>query len=262
MDAHITFADIPINYITDSFNVDKTRTHRTSPYVGSRGSNTSYVSTTGRIISFKSLCLRDETGTGNIPRIQEYIALSETYDEKEAVLTSKSESQINGNYILTNFKYSEDTIGNFTIDWEFTEQVPFNVTTKTFRVWNKSKIKGSTNSKTKGLDKNTKQLLKNCGQMTQGFESNCVKTLQTFLQKEGYYTKHKVQKKYDANTTTAVKKLQQKYKLKATGNWDNTTIKYFQKKYNYPTTNILEGLTAVKDKKAIIPTKTTKKKKK
>ena len=236
MDAHIIFANIPINYITDSFSVDKTRTHRTSPYVGSRGSNTSYVSTTGRVISFKSLCLRDETGTGNIPRIQEYIALSETYDEKEAVLTSKSESQINGNYILTDFKYSEDTTGNFTIDWEFTEQVPFNVTEKTFRVWNKSKVKGTSNSKSKGLDANTKKLLKDCPTLHKGAAGSCAKALQTFLQSQGYYTKHKVDGLYFESTANAVKSLQKKHKLKVTGNWDESTRLYFQIKFKYPTT--------------------------
>ena len=65
MDAHVTFADVPINYITDSFSVSKTQNHRTSPYVGDKGANTSYVSSTGKIISFKSMCLSDEVGTGD-----------------------------------------------------------------------------------------------------------------------------------------------------------------------------------------------------
>lgn len=271
MEAHVTFANVPINYITDSFSVSKTQNHRTSPYIGDKGSNTSYVSSTGKIISFKSMCLNDETGTGDIPRIQEYIALSETYNQKESTLTSPSYANLNGNYILTDFKYSEDTSGNFTIDWEFTEQIPFNVTQKTFRVWNKSKINTSTKTTKKSLDSNTKKLLNDCPTLSKGStKTKCVKYLQLFLQSQGYYAKNKVDGKYEDKTVSAVKKLQQKYTknilngklLKTNGKWDENTRTYFQIYFEYPKLVSTIEKSLIKTPKKTVIQKTISKKKK
>lgn len=244
MVGYIVFGGMNINYILDEINVDKDQEFNTSPYIGQEGSSTNFVSSSGRTISFKSLCKRDEISPhGRGHRINDYIYLSKTYNKKDRVLTSSSKSNLKGNYICTGFNYSEDTNGNYIIQWEFKEVIKFNTTKKTFRVWGKSvsssnKTKKTTtkNSGANNLSTNVKYLLKTCPTMSQGHKgSKCVKSLQKFLQSKGYYTKYKVDGIYAKYTTQEVKKLQKKIKVKASGNWDKNTRSYFQKKYKYPT---------------------------
>ena len=239
MSGHIVFAGMNINYILDEINVNKPYEHSTSDYVGSAGSKTSFVSSGGREISFKSICKHDEKSAhGRGHRIKDYKALVNKYTRKPGVLTSKSKSNIKGNYIITKFDYNEDTKGNFIIDWGFKEVKKFNAKKKTFRVWGKSTSSANKNKKSKALkiSKNTKYLLKTCGTLKKGStNSKCVKSLQKFLQSKGYYKNHKVNGKFDVNTEKAVKSLQKANKLKATGQWDKKTRAYFQKKYKYPT---------------------------
>lgn len=245
----INFHNVGIRYIIDSFEVKKPQNHTTSPFVGRNSSTTKFVSSDGRVISFKSLCLADETGSykgKKIRRIRLYRYLANVFNQRPAVLTSLSKSDIDGNYILTGFDYKEDTSGNFEINWEFTEVIKFNVTQKTFRVWNKAQLTGNNNkgkgkgkgkAKTLKVDSNTKKLLKDCGVMKRNDNKHgikCVKILQRFLQKNGYYMKYKVDGWYSKYTEAEVKKLQKANKLRATGGWNKTTRKYFQKKYNYP----------------------------
>lgn len=257
MGGHVVFAGININYIIDQISVKKSQNHRVTPYVGQDGSDVSFVSSESRILSFKSLCLRDETSPHNRGhRVNDYIWLAENYNKTSKALTSPSESDIDGNYIITGFDYTEDTNHNYELSWEFTEQITFNVTQKTFRVWNKAQAKNSNKAnntkktKTNQISSNTKYLLKNCPVMGRKVSYKgkqykdikgikCVKCLQIYLQSQGYYKKYKLDGWYNTYTEEAVKGLQKKYKLKTSGVWDKTTIKYFQKKYKYPTTDIL-----------------------
>lgn len=238
--AQITFNETPITNIIDEITVKADRDYNTSPYIGGTGSNSSFISELGRVISFKSLCPSYEEVDADNPPIQVYRQLSEDYRSKTAVLTSESHLDLKGNYLVTGFEVTEDTGHNFTIDWEFTEVVPFNSIRQTFQVFgsaNKNSKKQQTTSKTSGgkLNKSSKKLLKSCGVLSSSTKVKpCVKYLQKFMQSLGYYKKYKVDGVFGKSTKSELKKLQKAKKLKKTGEWDKKTIKYFQKKYKYP----------------------------
>lgn len=242
MAGHIVFENIPITNIIDDISIKSTRDYNTSPYVGGTGSNTNFISELGRVISFKSICPSYEEEEADESPIGVYKELSETYKNKTGVLTSDSYLNLKGNYLCTGFEVVEDTGNNFTIEWEFTEVLPFNSVKQTFRVWGSAastatSTKQKTTAKTSGskLNSNTKTLLKSCGTLSASTKvSKCVKYLQKFLQSVGYYKKYKIDGIYGNYTKAEVKKLQKAKKLKTTGNWDKTTVKYFQKKYKYP----------------------------
>ena len=245
MAGHIVFAGMNINNIVNEINVNKHKNHNTSSYVGADGSTTNYVSSEGRTLSFKSICTSEEESPhGRGHRINDYKYLAENFNKTPKVLTSPSTSNINGNYIITKFDYTEDTGGNYNIDWEFKEVIKFNVVSKTFRVWGKSVSSANKNKKTttktsntSNLNSNTKYLLKTCPVMRKGHSGKkCVKALQKFLQSQGYYKGYKIDGLYQIYTEKAVKSLQKKFKQKVTGKWDKNTRNYFQKKYKYPTT--------------------------
>lgn len=244
MAGHIVFAGMNINNIINEINVNKPQNHNTSSYVGADGSTTSYVSSEGRTLTFKSICTSEEESPhGRGHRINDYKYLAENFNKTPKVLTSPSTSNINGNYIITKFDYTEDTGGNYNIDWEFKEVIKFNVVSKTFRVWGKSVSSANKNKKTttktsntSNLNSNTKYLLKTCPVMSKGHKGKkCVKALQKFLQSQGYYKGYKIDGLYQIYTEKAVKSLQKKFKQKVTGKWDKNTRNYFQKKYKYPT---------------------------
>ena len=244
MAGHIVFGGININNIIEEIKVDRSQSFNTSPYMGKIGSNTNFVSANGRTITFKNICTRTEKSPhGRGHRIKDYRYLANRYNRKTAVLTSKSKSGINGNYRCVKFDYTEDTQGNYIIEWELQEVMKFNVTKKTFRVWGKSvssanKKKKTTTKKssTTNISSNVKYLLKTCGTMSKGHSGKkCVKSLQKFLQSKGFYKNYKVDGIYAIYTEQAVKGLQKKFKLKSTGKWDKNTRSYFQKKYKYPT---------------------------
>ena len=242
MAGYIIFENTPITNIIDDITLNKSRDYNTTPYIGGDGSSTNFVSQLGRVITFKSICPYYDELDKTEPPITTFKNLSETYKNKTGVLTSSSHLNLKGNYLITNFEVVEDTGNNFTINWEFTEVVKFNSVKKTFRVWGSAAKSASTKkqkktAKTSGnkLNKTTKKLLKSCGTLKPSNKPNkCVKYLQKFLQSLGYYKKHKIDGVYGSKTKTEVKKLQKKKKLKQTGNWDKDTIKYFQKKYKYP----------------------------
>lgn len=242
MSAMIIFQKTHINYIIDEIQVKHPMSHTTNDYLGATASNTNFISNSGRIISFQSICKRDETSANkNKWRINVYRKLAEDYQKKAGALTSPSKSHLNGNYILTSFDYVEDTSNNYLINWEFTEVKKFNVTSKTFRVWGKTATKSTTKKTTTNkkagvnLPSNLKKLLKDCGVMQkQTKRTNCIKCLQIWLQSQGYYKKYKLDGWFDIYTEQAVKQVQKKYKLKVTGKWDKNTRSYFQKKYKYP----------------------------
>lgn len=244
MDAQIVFAGMNINYITKEIKVSNPMSHHTSEYIGQSGSTTEYVSSQGRVLTFSSICKFNEESPHNRGhRINDYKYIAENFSKVAKVLTSPSQSNLNGNYICTGFDYKEDTQGNYTIDWEFTEVLKFNVTSKTFRVWGKATSSANKTKKTttktakNNLSSNVKYLLKTCGTMKKGSTNKkCVKSLQKFLQSKGYYKNYKVDGLYQIYTEKAVKSLQKQYKLKATGQWDKNTRAYWQKKYKYPTT--------------------------
>ena len=244
MAGYIGFADNNINNIINEIEINKPQNHNTSAYVGSEGSNTNYISSSGKEITFKSICtFEEESPHSRGHRINDYIYLAKNFNKTPKVLTSPSKSNINGNYILTKFDYTEDTQGNYNIDWEFKEVTKFNVVKQTFRVWGKSVSSSSKNKKTttktsntNNLNSNIKYLLKTCPTMSKGHKrKKCVLSLQKFLQSQGYYKGYKLDGIYQIYTEKAVKGLQKKYKQKATGKWDKTTRNYFQKKYKYPT---------------------------
>ena len=242
------FGGLNIKYIAETISVDAKQDFNTTPYIGADGSTTSYVSRNGRTISFKSLCLKDEVSPhGRGHRINDYINVGKVYNKTSRVLTSPSQSNLDGNYICTKMDYDEDTAGNFKIDWEFQEVIPFNVTQKTFRVWGKAKTTTTTAAKKTTTKSNTtktttpvpnsneKYLLGTCGTMKKGSTSKkCVKSLQKFLQSKGYYKGYKVDGIYAVYTEKAVKQLQKALKLKTTGQWDKQIRTYWQKKLNYP----------------------------
>lgn len=244
MASFIVFAGVNINNIATEISVKRNQNFSTSEYIGTDGSTTSYVSRSGKIISFKSICKRDEQSPHNRGhRIKDYEHLANKFNKKAKVLTSSSKSAINGNYICTNFDYTVDTGGNYYINWEFTEVMKFNVTKKTFRVWGKAVSSNNKNKKTttkksggNNLSSNVKYLLKTCPTLTKNdSHKKCVKSLQKFLQSKGFYKNYKVDGLYQIYTEKAVKGLQKKFKLKVTGKWDKNTRSYFQKKYKYPT---------------------------
>lgn len=249
MSGHIVYNGMNIDYIINEIGIDKKRQYNTSPYLGSDGSTTNYVSQDGRVLTFKSLCpALEESRHNRGHRINDYLYIAETGKVKAKVLTSQSESNIDGNYLCTKMDYTEDTGGNYVIEWEFVEDVPFNVTAKTFRVWGKTTSSSSKNtskkkttakkSTTPSVNSNVKYLLGTCGTMKKGSGTKkCVQSLQKFLQSKGYYKGYKVDGSYGVYTEKAVKNLQKANKLKTTGQWDKNTRAYWQKKYKYPTTS-------------------------
>ena len=242
--SHIVFGGMYISYIIDEIKVTTKQDFNTNSYVGTIGSQTNHISTDGRVITFKSLCLKDQLSAhGRGHRINDYIHLAKTYKDSPQVLTSPSLSNVDGNYICMKMDYVEDVSGTYTIDWEFQEVIKFNSIAKTFRVWGKSvsssstakKTTTKTSSSTTNISSNVKYLLKTCPTMKKGGGSKkCVQSLQKFLQSKGYYKGYKVDGIYAVYTEKAVKSLQKANKLKATGQWDKNTRSYWQKKYKYP----------------------------
>ena len=242
MAGHIIFANTPITNIIEDISIKNDGDYSTSPYVGGTGSDTTFVSELGRVISFKSICPYYEELDKSEAPITTFEKLSKEYKNKTGVLTSNSHIDLKGNYLCTGFSVVEDTGNNFTISWEFTEVIPFNTVKKTFRVWGSAATTAATKKQKKTSKKSgsklsttTKTLLKSCGTLSPSNKaSKCVKYLQKFLQSVGYYKEQKVDGIYGSKTKAEVKKLQKAKKLKQTGKWDNNTIKYFRKKYKYP----------------------------
>lgn len=248
MPAHINFAKTEFKNIIDEITVKTNPSHQTNEYIGSDGSNTTFVSDSGRVITFKMIIpayAENEDG----PKISNYLSLYRTYKKKTGVLTSQSHLNLKGNYMFTEFNVTEDAGNNFECSCEFTEVKKFNATKKTFRVWgnvsskNKKTIKPIKPFEFKSkLDHNLRILLLQCNVLT-GLNPNksfiCVKRLQKFLQKEGYYTKFPIDGKLGKQTTAAIQQLQtailatspKTVKLKANGLWDKYTVAYVRHKY-------------------------------
>ena len=246
MAGHINFEGTAITNIISEIDIKKARDYNTSPFIGGSGSNTDFISQLGRVLTFKSIVtsyeeLNDDGTVMENPPIKVYEKLAEDYKSKTGVLTSESHIDLKSNYLCTGFNVIEDTGGNFTIDWEFTEVLKFNkVKPTTFRVWGSaaqstnSKKQSKTSSKTSGnkVNKTSKALLTKCGTLSPSNKvSKCVKYLQKFMQSLGYYKKYKIDGIYAQYTKAELKKLQKAKKLSQTGKWDKKTIAYFKKKY-------------------------------
>ena len=132
--------------------------------------------------------------------------------------------------------------GSYVISWEFTEYVKPNIVKTTFKRIGKSATKKTTTTKTKKTTaKKTSNyitiLLSDCGTLKYGMTNKkCVKYLQKFLQKKGYYKGYKIDGDYLKYTRAEVNKMQKAYKIKVTkanqGQWDKVTRDYWRKKYN------------------------------
>lgn len=237
MVGHINFAGTDIQNIVGEISIKTSLDYNTAPFLGSSGSSTTYVSKTGRVITFKALVpAYDETDDATTNRVTVYQSLHNKYKATTGVLTSQSDFNLKGNYLFTDFEVVEDTGNNFECSFEFTEVNKFNSKRKTFRVWgnvSSSNKKKNTKSKKKpealqsAVDYNTRILLTKCG-VLKGLKENksfiCVKRLQRFLQKEGYYTKKPIDGFYGKDTKKAVKQFQTKLIANYKNKWIRITI--------------------------------------
>lgn len=234
----VKFAGVNIPYILDSISKNKERNYSVNTFIGSTGGNSvDYISTNGTVLSFTSI-----VDKGDMNLLSSYRNLAKKYDTKAGVLVGHSDLQVNGNYYLTDYKEEKKLNGSYHIGWEFTEYVKPNVVMATFKRIGKSATKKTTTTKAKKTTpKKTSSyitiLLTDCGTMKYGMTNKkCVKYLQKFLQKKGYYKGYKIDGDYLKYTKQEVNKLQRAYKIKVSksnqGQWDKVTRNYWRKKYN------------------------------
>jgi hypothetical protein len=227
-----------INAIEDSIKEVKDMQHSTNVHVGVKASDTTFISESGRKLTFKSIVHALETSAhGREHRIQDYQYLADSVKKTPAFLVSNSYAKYNGKYIITKFDETEDSGGNFEIEWELQEVIAAPVTSKTFRVWGVSPSNSSSsNAKKVTVPSNTKYLLTKCPVLSRKkYESKkgvpCVKRLQIFLKAGGFYLKYKDDGWFSKYTEQELKKAQNKRKLPQTGVWDAKTIAYYKKIY-------------------------------
>ena len=238
MMVEVKFAGVKIYNILDSISKSKERNYTNNTFIGSTGGNSiEYVSTSGTILTFSSVVDKKDSTL-----LSEYRKLAKKYTKKYGVLTGSSDLAVNGNYYLTDYKEEKKVNGSYVIGWEFTEYVKPNIVKTTFKRIGKSATKKTTSTKAKKTSpKKTSKyitiLLSDCGTMNYGMTNKkCVKYLQRFLQKKGYYKGYKIDGDYLQYTRAAVKQMQKAYKIKVTkanqGQWDKVTRDYWRKKYN------------------------------
>ena len=236
--AEITFAKNEIKYIAHSIKITKPKNYSTNTFVGDKNANDiTYISTEGKTVTFQSIV---EKGDNN--RLTLYRNLAKNYTKKSGVLVGSKDLGLNGNYFLVKCDEEKLVNGSYHIDWEFLEELKPNIVETTFkRIGKKKKKSTSKKSGTKTSKKKTSTyitvLLTDCGTMKKGKTgSKCVKYLQKFLQKKGYYKNCKIDGDYLSETKKAVTQLQKAYKIKVSkanqGVWDKTTRDYWRKKYN------------------------------
>lgn len=238
----IKFANVKIKNILDPIQKNRGRNYTINNFIGSsNGNDIEFLSTEGLVLSFQSIILKDDSTALN-----QYRKLEKNYTNKHGVLVGASDLKVNGNYYLTGYSEKKQVNGSYVISWEFTEYVKPNVVKTTFKRIGKSVTKktNSTTNKTaskKTVPKKTSKyitiLLTDCGTMKYGMTGKkCVKYLQRFLQKKGYYKGYKIDGDYLQYTRAAVKQMQKAYKIKVSktnqGQWDTKTRDYWRKKYN------------------------------
>ena len=237
----VKYAGVKIQYILDPISKNKDRNYNVNTFIGNTGGNSvEHLSTTGTVLSFNSVVGKDKTSL-----LSSYRNLAKKYTNKAGVLVGSSDLGVNGNYYLTEYNEEKHVNGSYTISWGFTEYVKPNIVKKTFKRVGKSATKKATNT-TSGAGKKTSPkktstyitiLLTDCGTLKYGMTGKkCVKYLQRFLQKKGYYKGYKVDGDYLQYTRTAVNQMQRAYKIKVSkqnqGQWDTVTRNYWRKKYN------------------------------
>lgn len=234
----IKFAGVNIPYILDSISKNKDRNYNINTFIGSTGGNSvDYLSTNGTVLSFNSIVSK-----GDSALLSSYRNLAKNYTKKAGVLVGSSDLQVNGNYYLRGYNEEKKIDGSYLISWEFVEYLKPNVVKATFKRIGKSATKKTTTTKAKKTTaKKTSSyitiLLTDCGTMKYGMTNKkCVKYLQKFLQKKGYYKGYKIDGDYLKYTKQEVNKLQKAYKIKVSksnqGQWDKVTRDYWRKKYN------------------------------
>ena len=233
----VKFAGVNIPYILHSISKNKDRNYNINTFIGSTGGNSvDHISTNGTVLSFSSIVSKDDRSI-----LSSYRNLAKTYKEKAGVLVASEDLEVNGNYYLTDFKEEKKLNGSYIINWEFTEYVKPSIVKATFKRIGKSATKKTTNKAKKTTAKKTSSyitiLLTDCTTLKYGMvNKKCVKYLQKFLQKKGYYEGYKIDGDYLKYTKQEVNKLQKAYKIKVSksnqGQWDKTTRDYWRKKYN------------------------------
>lgn len=240
----ITFANVKIKNILDPISKSKDRKYNIEDFIGSTGGNSvEYLASGGTHLSFKSV-----VGKENLSLLTSYRKLAKDYTKKSGVLVGSSDLGVNGNYYLTNYNEEKHINGSYTVTWEFTEYMKPNIVNATFKRIGKSVTKKATNKATNKATKAKKTspkktstyitiLLSDCGTLKYGMvNKKCVKYLQKFLQKKGYYKGYKIDGDYLQYTRAAVKQMQKAYKIKVSksnqGQWDTKTRDYWRKKYN------------------------------
>ena len=239
--AEFTFAKNEIKYIAQSIRITKSKNYSNNTFVGDNNANDiTYISTDGKTITFQSIVEKNDTATLN-----RYRKLAKDYTKKSGVLVGSKDLSVNGNYFLVKCDEEKQVNGSYRIEWEFIEELKPNIVEKTFkRIGKKKKKSTSKKSSTKTSAKKTSTyitvLLSDCGTMKKGQTgSKCVKYLQKFLQKKGYYKNCKIDGDYLSETKKAVTQLQKAYKINVSkanqGVWDTKTRDYWRKKYNITT---------------------------
>lgn len=233
----VKYAGVEIQYILDPVSKNKDRNYVTNTFIGNTGGNSvEYLSTNGTILSFQSIVSKDDSDI-----LKAYRNLAKTYTNKAGVLVGSSDLEVNGNYYLTDYKEEKKLNGSYLISWGFTEYIKPNVVKATFKRIGKSATKKTTTTAKKTTAKKTSNyitiLLSDCSTLKYGMTNKkCVKYLQKFLQKKGYYKGYKIDGDYLKYTKQEVNKLQKAYKIKVSksnqGQWDKVTRDYWRKKYN------------------------------
>ena len=234
----VIFAKVKIKYILDPISKKEQSNYAINNFIGKTGGNSiDHLSTEGTTLSFKSIVSKNESSL-----LKSYRKLQKTYASKAGVLAGSSDLDVDGNYFLVDYNEEKQVNGSYVVSWEFLEYVKPNIVKKTFKRIGKS-AKKSTNKNSK---KNTSakkpskyiiSLLSVCGTMQYGMvNKKCVKYLQKFLQKKGYYKNCKIDGDYLSETKKAVNQMQKAYKIKVSksnqGQWDKVTRNYWRKKYN------------------------------
>ena len=238
----VKFAGVKIQYILDPISKTKERNYNVNTFIGkTAGNSVEYLSTNGTVLTFNSVVGKDK-----LSLLSSYRKLAKNYTNKAGVLVGSTDLAVNGNYYLTSYQEEKKVNGSYTISWEFTEYVKPNIVKTTFKRIGKSVTKKTTTTSSKTSAKKTTAkktstyitiLLTDCGTLKYGMTGKkCVKYLQRFLQKKGYYKGYKIDGDYLQYTRAAVKQMQKAYKIKVSksnqGQWDTKTRDYWRKKYN------------------------------
>ena len=235
----VKYAGVKIQYILDPINKSKNRNFSVNTLIGTTGANdVEYLSSNGTTLSFKSIVGKDKRNL-----LSSYRKLAKDYTSKAGVLVGSTDLAVDGDYYLTSYNEEKKLNGSYIISWEFLEYMKPNIVQTSFKRIGKSVTKKNTNktSNKKTTAKKTSNyitiLLSDCGTLKYGmFNKKCVKYLQRFLQKKGYYKGYKIDGDYLQYTRAAVNQLQKAYKIKVSksnqGQWDKATMNYWRKKYN------------------------------